>query len=177
MGSDALLELMSQILTYPDAHYLKAVEECRGEFARIHPESTDDFDRFAASLDGRATEELQELYVRTFDLNPVCALEVGWQLFGDSYDRGEFLVTMRQELKRHGIPESSELSDHISHLLPLAGKMETQQAHDFASTCLLPAMKKMLAGLEGKGNPYENFLNATACAIEAMQACAEVERG
>ena len=179
MGNEGLLELMSKILTYPDEHYLEAVATCQQELAQICPESADHASRFSASLIGQGTEEMQDLYVRTFDLNPVCALEVGWQLFGDTYDRGEFLVTMRQELKRHGIPESIELPDHLSQLLPLLGKMEPRLAPAFASTCLLPAMKKMLGGLEGKGNAYEEFLKAITSAIEATQphALAEVVHG
>ncbi len=42
----------------------------------------------------------EELYTRTFDLNPVCALEIGWHLFGEDYERGAFLVRMRDQLRR-----------------------------------------------------------------------------
>jgi nitrate reductase molybdenum cofactor assembly chaperone NarJ/NarW len=179
MVNERLLELMSRILSYPDEQYPEAVATWQQEVAQVCPGSVDHASRFAASLVGQGTEELQEMYVRTFDLNPVCALEVGWQLFGDTYDRGEFLVTMRQELRRHGIAELHELPDHLSHLLLLLGKMAPELAPTFASTCLLLAMKKMLVGFEGKGNPYEEFLRATTSVIEAAQplALAEVVHG
>jgi len=39
----------------------------------------------------------------TFDINPACALEVGWHLFGEDYMRGQFLVRMREELSKYEI--------------------------------------------------------------------------
>src|SRR6266568_3182701 len=56
----------------------------------------------------------QELYVQTFEFNPACTLELGWHLFGENYERGEFLVRMREQLRRHGIAESNELPDHLT---------------------------------------------------------------
>ena len=37
-------------------------------------------------------EQIQELYTRTFDINPVCTLEIGWHIFGEDYARGALLV-------------------------------------------------------------------------------------
>ena len=31
-----------------------------------------------------AQHQLQELFIQTFDLNPVCSLEMGWHLFGET---------------------------------------------------------------------------------------------
>jgi nitrate reductase delta subunit len=107
---------------------------------------------------GETLESLQELYTRTFDLNPVCSLEIGWHLFGEEYERGAFLVKMRQELRAHAIPESTELPDHLTHVLRLMSNLEPDEAAALASRFVLPAIEKMLAGLEGKGNPYEAVL-------------------
>ena len=32
--------------------------------------------------------QIEETFTRTFDVNPACALEVGWHLFGEEYARG-----------------------------------------------------------------------------------------
>jgi nitrate reductase assembly molybdenum cofactor insertion protein NarJ len=100
----------------------------------------------------------QELYVQTFEFNPACTLETGWHLFGENYERGEFLVRMREQLRRHGIPESTELPDHACHLLPLIGRMERGEAARLAGEYLLPAFAKVRAGL--KDNAYEPLIAA-----------------
>jgi nitrate reductase molybdenum cofactor assembly chaperone len=103
----------------------------------------------------------QELYVQTFEFNPAATLEIGWHLFGENYERGEFLVQMRDELRRHGIPESTELPDHLTYLLPLIARMDRGEAAGLAGQHLLPALAKIKAALAG--NPYE----ATIAEIEA----------
>ena len=95
------------------------------------------------------SKELQELYAATFDLDPHCSLEVGWHLFGENYERGEFLVKMRVELRRLGVGESTELPDHLTHALAALGRMEPQEAAEFATACLFPALDKMCAATAG----------------------------
>jgi len=113
-----------------------------------------------------SVEGLQELYAATFDLDPACSLEVGWHLFGENYERGEFLVKMRGELRRLGVAESTELPDHLAHALAALGHMEPQEAADFATACLFPALDKMRAALKGKSNPFENVLLAAGFVLE-----------
>ena len=112
------------------------------------------------SVAGLGTEQLQELYTRTFDLNPVCTLEIGWQLYGEDYHRGEFLVKMRQQLREHGLPESSELPDHMTHALALLARLESEEAAEFGSRYLLPAIDKMLSGWRDNRNAYAALLES-----------------
>src|SRR5215831_3254833 len=108
MDNRQLLDLFSELLSYPQEGYLRLVEACRRLAAEVDAESANHLACFAERVSGQETDELQELFVRTFDLNPVCALEVGWQLFGDNYDRGDFLVRMQDELRRYGVDRSTE---------------------------------------------------------------------
>ena len=167
MDNRRLLNLFSQLLSYPQEGYLGLVEACRPLVAEVDVESADHLGCFGEQLSGQNTDELQELFVRTFDLNPICALEVGWQLFGDNYDRGDFLVRMQDELRRCGVERSTELPDHLCHMLLLLGRMEPDRAHELATTAVLPAVNKMLAGLEGKSIPHEHVLRAATRVLEA----------
>jgi nitrate reductase assembly molybdenum cofactor insertion protein NarJ len=108
---------------------------------------------------------MQELYVQTFEFNPACTLEIGWHLFGENYERGEFLVRMREQLRRYGIPESSELPDHLTHLLVLIGRMEQAEAAELAGQFLLPALAKIREGL--KDNSYGLLIAALQAKLEA----------
>ena len=118
-------------------------------------------DDFAGHMQRLAPEEREELFTRTFDLDPICSLEVGWHLFGENYSRGEFLVEMRQALGRYGIEETTELPDHLTQALRVVCRMPPRQADRFTMTRLLPALEKMLAGLHGKDSPYALLLEAT----------------
>ena len=69
--------------------------------------------------------QLEELYTRTFDLNPVCTPEVGWHIYGEQYRRGRFLVQARELLKIVGVDERGELPDHLMSLLPAGGPTGT----------------------------------------------------
>ena len=109
--------------------------------------------------------EAQELYVQTFEFNPACALEIGWHLFGENYERGEFLVRMREQLRRYWIAESTELPDHLTHLLTLISRMEVSEAAELAGQFLLPALGKIREVL--KDNPYLAVIAAVEAKLES----------
>jgi nitrate reductase delta subunit len=161
----ALYDALAGLLAYPDASYARRLSACRQDLADQHPEASQLLDRFAERIASLSAEEVEELYTHTFDLNPVCSLEVGWHLFGENYSRGEFLVTMRQQLRHTGLPESTELPDHLTHVLPALARMEPRQADRFTMKYLLPALEKMLKGLVDKNSPYENVLEALRCVL------------
>lgn len=124
--------------------------------------------QFAEGTAGLTTEALQELFTQSFDLNPACVLDLGWHLFGEQYERGEFLVKMRGLLRRAGVPESQELPDHLTHVLRLLGRMEPEEAEDFAAACVFPALDKARAGFGEAGNPFALLLDATVRWLECQ---------
>ncbi len=148
---------LAALVTYPEGEYHKRVEECREALAEAHPAVVPLMASFAEAIAPMSIDELEELFTRTFDLNPVCSLEIGWHLFGENYDRGALMVKMRQELRRYGIGESVELPDHLTHCLTLLGRMEPDRAQDFAHSCVLPAVEKMVNAFAGKAEGKETI--------------------
>lgn len=121
---------------------------------------------FAQGVAGMRVEDLQELYTRTFDWNPATSMEIGWHLYGENYDRGEFLVHVRGLLRRYGVVESEGLPDHLAHVLPLLRRLPAGEAAEFAAEYLAPALRKMEAALAGTGNPYLELVRALARRID-----------
>ena len=160
-----LLAGLGTLLWYPDAEFTAHLNVCVQLAETAPPEVRSGLMAFAESLRPLAAEEREELYARTFDINPVAALEIGWHLFGEEYHRGALLVRLRQELRRHGIEEVCELPDHPSHVLCLLGRMTPVEAAAFARACVIPALEKMLAGFAGKENPYECLLRSVAALL------------
>jgi nitrate reductase molybdenum cofactor assembly chaperone len=155
------------LLAYPDGAFCRRLARCRELLGRGDPQAAAHLADFDAATRNSALADLEELYARTFDFNPQCALEIGWHLFGADSNRGALLVRLRDELARHGIQESWELPDHLTHVLPLVDHMSPDEAARFARACVLPAVEKMLTGLEGKQNPYESVLRCLVVMLRA----------
>ena len=147
-----LYNWLAGLLTYPGNDYPALVQQCEPRQPALAA--------FEADIALLSTAELQELFTRTFDLNPLCCLEIGWHLFGENHERGALMVRLRQELRRHGLAESTELPDHLSLVLRLLAHMEPERAGDFAGACVLPALEKMLAAFADKGNAFQKLLLA-----------------
>lgn len=156
-GTNALL---GRLFRYPDPSLALNLAAVTARLEIEVPEAASLVREFSNRVGDLTTEDLQELYTRTFELNPVSALEVGWQLYGEEYARGSFLVFMRDALRQHGITEDTELPDHLIHVLPLLDRLGDDEARDLAKDAVLPAIEKMLGGFAGKNNPYESLLRA-----------------
>ncbi len=166
MDGATLWDRVGALFRYPDGGYLEAARQCHRAVGAAEPDAAAPLARFLTQMESLLTEAQQELFTATFDLNPSCALEVGWHLFGENYERGAFLVKMRRQLTRFGLHDLGELPDHLRLMLEVLGRMPAEEAEKFASACLLPALGKMRANLAGKSNPFEDVLDAIALLIE-----------
>lgn len=170
---------LADLVAYPEADYAERLSRCEralleepgAEAARTH------FARFAGACRKECIEPLQELYTRSFDLNPDGSLEVGWHLFGENYSRGEFLVEMRRRLRAHGIEESGELPDHLTYVLRVLERMEEGEAREFAARRLLPALDRILHGVKEQACLYEELLLAVRAAAAGLAQAASIEGG
>lgn len=104
--------------------------------------------------------DMEELYTRTFDIQAIAHLDVGYVLFGEDYKRGHFLVKMQALQSEHRNDCGTELSDHLPNVLTLLVKMKNEEAAELAGKIVLPAVTKMLEGFSDKGNLYGEVLQA-----------------
>jgi nitrate reductase delta subunit len=168
MKNTIMFDGLASILAYPREDYKSRLITC---LEALRTSELPDPDRRQSAIDHLqqfcdavmplSVGELEELYTRTFDINPVSSLEVGWHLYGETYERGAFLVQMRDLLRRYAIEESSELPDHLTHALHALGRMEEEEVREFVPTRLARALDKMLEGFAVNPNPYEHVLQAT----------------
>ena len=116
---------------------------------------------FLAAVDLLSLTQLQELYTRTFDLNPVCALEIGYHLFGENYKRGEFLANLRETEAPFDLGQKDQLPDYLPVLLRLLTKSTDEELKtSLIAECMLPAIAKMLKSFNDNDNPYQYLLKA-----------------
>ena len=120
--------------------------------------------------------ELEEAFARAFDWSEERSLDLGWHLYGERYERGAFLVSMRARLRTAGVEEGDELPDHLTVLLRALGRMESAEAAAFCAAILAPALGKLVAGFErAEASPYRAPLVALHALVrEAGESVAAV---
>ncbi len=162
---DVLCDALAAVLIYPERDYAERVMRCRDVAAVEAPAALEQIEALMANIEGKSLSELEEGYIQTFDLNPLCSLDTGWQLFGEEYNRGLYMVRLRNEMRRLDIPETTELPDHLTNALRVLGRMSEEDAISFAVCCLVPAVDKLLGAVK-KGNAYRPLIQGIANLLE-----------
>ncbi len=156
----ALLVLLARTLTYPGADTAEIVAECGAAGAWAGPTAAEGLGRFAEAVAGDTVEAMQERFTQAFDFDPKSTLDIGWHLYGENYERGDFLVRMREALAAHDLVEGGDLPDHLPLILRLLARMPVDAAAELAGTSVVPAVEKILAGVAGHDTPYEHVIRS-----------------
>jgi nitrate reductase delta subunit len=119
---------------------------------------------FLAKVQCISLSEWEELYTRTFDLNPPVAPYIGFQTWGENYHRGTFLAMMNREVQQAGIETEGELPDHLIPVLRYLGKA-AQPIPELVEV-LDPALQRMQIALR-KADPGNLYIDL----LEAVQEC------
>ncbi len=162
-----VFEHLAGLYEYPVAGFAHRVAACRQALNGNLTGSGDCLKRLEDHCSGLNAGELEEMFTRTFDFDPKRALEVGWHIYGEEYARGTLLVRLRQELREHGIEESAELPDHMTHVLTLLGRLEGESADELAGRYVLPALDLLLTAVADTDCPYEPLLKVTREVVAA----------
>ena len=161
-----LLDALAQLLTYPgDLTW----EDQLAAIARIRaacPEASDQLLEFERTLGAMSAGEREELFTRTFDNTDERSLEIGWQLFGENYARGALMVRLRGLLRQHGVVESSELPDHLTHVLRLVGRAPEILSRALIQGQVLQALAKLEVGCRSFDSPWCIVLETTRVVLE-----------
>ncbi len=116
--------------------------------------------KFLAEIEKLDLADWEELHTRTLDLAPIFAPYIGYVIWGDSYQRGEFMAAMKVAQDEVGIDRDGELPDHLD---PVARYLAAAYEPDPRLVELFPkAIDKMQKALKAaeKGNPYRHILGA-----------------
>jgi nitrate reductase delta subunit len=148
------LERIGSLFAYPIDGYAVQALEAAGDL-----DDAPSLRQFADAIAPMTTAELQEQFVETFDLQADCSLDLGWHLFGERYERGEWLARLRADLRRTGVGDSLELPDHITNVLVLLDRDEPASAAALA-TQIGPAFDRLHEALARRDSPYRYLVDA-----------------
>jgi nitrate reductase molybdenum cofactor assembly chaperone len=159
-------EALAELLEYPS---LKLdIESCIELICNEPSNVANSFAEFRASVAGLSLSDLQELYTRTFDLSPVCALDIGYHLFGENYKRGVFLANLRETEAPFDLGQERQLPDYLPVLLRLLTKLDDEELRSaLIVDCMIPALEKMLKTLSEGDNPYRHLIAAVTAVLKA----------
>ena len=167
----SIYENLADLLDYPVVAWQSRCDECRDLLSAESQSSVSPFALFASETERLSLSDLQEVYTRTFDLSPVCALDIGYHLFGENYKRGVFLANLRETEAPFDLGQERQLPDYLPVLLRLLNKLDDKELRaSLIGECLIPAIDKMLVALQEGENPFRHL-------IQTLRATLDSERG
>ncbi len=164
------LTLLAEALRYPRPGQ---IDELHTQIASLNGQfSNKAFAKFLAQIQSLSLSEQEELYTRTLDLSPLAAPYVGYQIWGESYKRGEFMAQLNHEMKANQIDLEGELPDHLRPILQYLS-ISSSPLPELIEV-LEQAIKAMHSSLKksDKDNPYLLLFDAIGTVSKSLQIAA-----
>lgn len=161
----------SVLFEYPESSSLTAICSLNEELkdTEVCKAGLDGFVSFAGSLELYAW---QEYFVKTFEVEAVCNMDLGYLLFGEDYKRGDFLSMMQHEQVSAGNDTGHELADHLPNVLRLLPLMnDASLAEELACSIVKPAVKEILARPGISENEYHTAFTSLLRLLETGLVC------
>jgi len=138
--------LISALYDYPSADFPEDVQKVLTYLQEHYPQAAKEVDAFYVNLPMDNLDRMQELFTRTFDVQAITTLDVGYVLFGDDYKRGELLANLNREHKQVKNDCGCELADHLPNILRLIPELDDQELiEEIIVNIIVPALEKMIA--------------------------------
>jgi nitrate reductase assembly molybdenum cofactor insertion protein NarJ len=138
-------KLVAGLFEYPDPKFPVSLTEIQAHLDDKYPVAGEILQPFARFVSKASVVEIEELFIRSFDVQAITTLDLGYVLFGDDYKRGELLVNLNREHKAVQNDCHNELSDHLSNVLRLLPKMKDKGlVVELIEKMVAPALKKMI---------------------------------
>lgn len=146
-------QILSRLLLYPEPELIAHLPELDSALAAM-PEQHALLLPLLVHLESCSLIDLQQQYVATFDRNPSHSLHLFEHIHGESRDRGQAMVDLMEEYKRHGLQMTGDdLPDFVPLFLEFLAQLD-----EVASAPLLGDAVHVLAHIGRKltanGSPY-----------------------
>lgn len=156
-GKSEVYAVLSRALQYPQIVTAEACADAALLVQRLYPAVGDVFAQFVREFRELPIEAREELYVGTFDVNPVCCLDVGYAVFGEDYKRGQFMAELIVRYRECGVDPGSDLPDFLPNILRLMTRLDYAEAQALVSDIVIKGIEKMVTGFSGP-HPYKNLI-------------------
>lgn len=162
-----IYNLIASLFSYPKNDFQSVIAQLATEFEDYGKGAVDDYLPVASHFTSKPVNELQEYYIRTFDVNAACYLDIGYVLFGEESKRGQFLLNMKSEQLKAENDCGTEFADHLPNVLTLIPKIQDNIfREELVVSMLIPALKHMVENFRTEENIYKGLLKLLVYALE-----------
>jgi nitrate reductase molybdenum cofactor assembly chaperone NarJ/NarW len=143
--------ILSAMLLYPEGDLVAALPELEHGLpvtmrARVAP--------LLAHLAENDMITLQQEYVQTFDRTPSHSLHLFEHIHGESRDRGQAMVDLMEEYKKHGLEmQGDELPDFVPLFLEFLSQLDEEEAGRLLGDAV-HVLAFIGRKLDANGSPY-----------------------
>jgi len=135
---------LAALFDFPGADYPARGRRLLAELGARYPQAVAELQLFVDAIPA-LPEKLQELYTRTFEVQSLTTLSIGYILFGDDYKRGDLLANLNREHGLAGTDCHGELADHLPNMLRLIPLLKDEELREeMVTELLLPAVALMI---------------------------------
>lgn len=170
----SIYTLLASLLDYPEPELLMAMDEIEQALIVFPQAAHVALQPLLTLLNAHPLIELQENYVATFDRNPAHSLHLFEHVHGESRDRGQAMVDLLDEYRRHGLEmATNELPDHVPLFLEVLGNIDATEARTLLGEAIhvLAALGDRLARDE---SPYAGVFTVLRSMTDVVPIPAEV---
>ncbi len=152
--------LFASLLEYPSSGMSASLDACIRSLTNL-PEPAGLLREFRRRLETLGLDRLEEIYTDTFDMREDHALYIGHHVLGEDWRRSVLMTSLKQRYREGGLSSGTEMPDQLSVVLRyLGGRQPSQETEELISACVVPAISKVLRGLDDHQNPYSAVLRA-----------------
>lgn len=144
-------KLFAEVFKYPTAQTATKIAEIKVMLDDKYPNAGEEFTRFSDFMKDSSKYEIEEIFGKTFHIQAICFLDLGYVIFGEDYKRGEFLVKMKKEQKENNNDCGIELADNLPNVLNLLAIHKDEHfVNELMVMIMIPAIEKMLSEFDDR---------------------------
>lgn len=150
-------QILSALLLYPEPELIDSLPEIKAALRAPPPSVVSLLMPLLTWLGSENLITLQQNYVATFDRNPSHSLHLFEHIHGESRDRGQAMVDLMEEYKKHGLEMTgNDLPDFVPLFLEFLSQQSQAEAERLLADAIhvLAHIGRKLAADGNPGSPY-----------------------
>lgn len=166
-------KILSLLLDYPDEALMEALPTVKEEIEKerlLYYSQLEHLDEFLSSCSSLSLGEWQMMYVQQFDCSKTVNLYLFDHVYGDSRDRGQAMVDLKEMYARSGFRMvSNELPDYLPLFLEYLSFLGSREKAVELLYEVKPVLSKIAEKLGESDNPYRHLFAVLLGLAESLR--------